>query len=268
VSGDKRSSLTWRGQFKDIANKTSVHNFFSSTEDVLGAIAGSPTSITIHNAFGIVANDVGILGRYAWTVQEKAKGNQFTIIFPWKLTIQGSNYGGWGMNLKDPLLNNDPLYWKWVNSDNYIGRMIKTPEEIGTVSDAVLRRHPVFEPGWGEIGGQQQENTVSNVSPVDGAPSWIFNLYSAQGSALSADATNRSRLLSEAIPALTQPAGANYTSAFVTAKNHNMPAEYADKANWPDIKVGDIPVWKHGYFREMAYCYIYGLYDEFVFLSN
>jgi len=275
LSDDKRASLTWRGQFTDITKNTSMHNFFSSTEDVLGAHAGTPTEITINNAFGIIFNGFGILGRYAWALQEKAKGNRFTIPL---ITIQGSRYWGWSFNRKDPILATDPLYWNWYASYDSSGadigyRVIKTANDISTVSDDVLRRNPLFDPGWGKIGGENQLSPPDTNPENFSGPSWILDLYSTSvgnsslGSATAADTTKRFQLLSEAIPALTLPAGANETIIF-GKKNYNMPDVFADKVNWPGDKIGDIPVWKHGYIREMAYLYIYQVYDKFVSISN
>ena len=208
-------------------------------------------------------------GAFTWVFQEKAKGFRENYLFGY--THAGSTYMGWGMNIKDPFLSGDPVYWKWVNTPDYIGRQIRTQAEIGSVADSILRRHPVFEPGWGLVQNQeQQENPVSNQSPVEGAPSWIFDLYGAtSGDALAADPTNRSQLLAEGIPALTWAVGSHAIDRFGN-RNFNMPMQFADSQNWPRGNYGGtgVPDWRHSDFREVAYVYQYKLFDEFVNIAT
>jgi hypothetical protein len=170
------------------------------------------------------------------------------------------------LNLKDPILGNDPLYWKWVSNENYIGRQIRTPAEIGTVSDAVLRRHPVFEPGWGVIGGQQQESPVSNVSPVANAPSWIYDLYGTSGGTHAADYAKRAQLLAEFVPALSLPVGSRKTNAF-GEQNFDDAAKFAGPG-WPRQLVNGVREWRHNDMREVAYLYQSKFWDTIVSISQ
>ncbi len=256
-STDGRSGLTWRSRFREAAGAT--YNFYSSTEDVLAEYTGEVPETLFEAAW-----TSGAAGAFTWVFQEKAKGFRKDYLFG--LIAAGSTYMGWGMNIKDPLLSGDPVYWKWVESAGYIGRRVKTTDEIGPVSEAILRRHPVFEPGWGEIGGSTQENPISNVSPVPGAPAWIFDLYGASSaSSLAAAPLNRGQLLAEAIPALSWPAGSHAVDAF-EARNHDSAIEFADRISWPrGLKENTTtPDWRHSDVREVAYPFLYGLFDEIV----
>jgi hypothetical protein len=261
-SNDGRSKLAWRNRF---VNATSaIYNFYSSTENVLSEYTGEvPVSVfttPLATTFGG--------GAYTWVFQEKAKGFRENYLFG--LTHAGSTYMGWGMNIKDPLLSSDPLYWKLVGDMEQLERHIKSPGEIGTVSDAVLKRHPVFEPGWGVVGGLQQESPVSNISAVEGAPSWIFDLYGAtSGNALAADPQNRAQLLAEGIPALTWAVGSHTTDAF-EERNFNLAAQFADQTHWPrgQKENTSLPDWRHSDVREAAYLFQYGLFDRLVTISN
>lgn len=261
---DARGQLTWTNRFSGASSV--VYHFYSSTEDVLAEYAGE-----LPSTLGGIAWDSGLHGSFGWVYQEKGKGNRqnYGLGGP-PLTHLGSYYGGWGMNIKDPVLSGDTPYWKWVNTDSFIGRMIKTPTEIGTVSDSVLRRHPVFEPGWGVVRNQEhQENPVSNVSPVDGAPSWIYDLYlGTAGNTLASDAINRAQLLAEAIPSLTWCMGSHFTSRFGDTRNFNLPS-LVNQTNWPRGRPdGVTPEWRHSDMREVAYLYQYGVFDKIVELSK
>ena len=83
---DARQTLTWKNRFADNAIPE-IHNFYSSTEDVLCVWPGSPTAGIVQSALS------GNFGRFAWVVQEKAKGNKATLL---GFDITGSDYGGWG----------------------------------------------------------------------------------------------------------------------------------------------------------------------------
>jgi hypothetical protein len=189
------------------------------------------------------------------------------------LTHVGSLYQGWGINLKDPILN-DPIYWKWSMTDDDPDtgkRVLKTSAEIGAVADAVLRRHPVFEPGWGrELLSAVQESPVSDVTPVAGAPSWIYDLYLSSGDSIAADALKRNQLLAEAIPALTYPMGSRVVSV-LQDRNYNLATQFADQTgHWPrGPKQGTtIPEWRHSDMREVAFLYMHAFFAEIVRLSN
>jgi hypothetical protein len=191
---DMRSKLTWNRLFVSIAGK--VHNFYSSTEDVLE-----------HNT-----QDVGL--RFAWSVgtsrpkgagswvfQEKTKGSS--------VLEQGTSYGGWGFNLKDPLDPSDPVYWGTMKVNVTPGYLLREEfrryflgaAHINGISDSIFRRHPAFEPGWGVV-GEKTRLVVS--TPVDGAPAWIQDLYDPlTGNAWAGIDSCKHQLLAEMLPALT-----------------------------------------------------------------
>lgn len=268
VSGDNRQNLTWRNRFIGAVPK--IHNFYSSTEDVLGSYEGEAPSTSLGAAAVVVMNGAAPTA-YVWVYQEKAKGNRQDYYLPFLGSFHtGGTYMGWGMNLKDPLLSGDPPHWKWVNSFDYIGRKIKTSAEIGGVSDSVLQRHPVFEPGWGVVKNQeQQENPVSNVSPASYAPSWIYDLYGAtSGSTLAGAKTsaNHAQLLAEAIPAQSWAAGSRNVPA-LEERNYNMPSLYAGPG-WPRSSINGVREWRHSDMREVAYLYQSRFWDALVSVSQ
>lgn len=85
------------------------------------------------------------------------------------MTHVGSYYGGWGFNTTDPLSATDPVYYNlFPNTSGVLNRQPKTNDQIGAPSDDVLRRAPVFDPGWGNPKGGA--NRVVDSSVVRGQP--------------------------------------------------------------------------------------------------
>ena len=262
---DARGKLTWNNRFSSASPV--VYNFYSSTEDVLAEFEGEVPSWYPGIIADWASSGKGFGGAFGWVWQEKGKGDRHD----YTGYHVGSYYGGWGMNLKDPLLSGDLPYWKWFSSPlpTSIGRIMKTSAEIGNVSDSVLRRHPVFEPGWGVVRNQeQQENPVSEIAPVDGAPSWILNLYGAStGNTTAAVALNRDQLLAEAIPALTWCLGSHTSTQLPSARNFDLPS-LVDQTNWPRRYINSVREWRHSDMREVAYIYQCQLFDKIVTLSK
>ena len=119
------------------------------------------------------------------------------------------------------------------------------------MSNQSLVTMPVFDPGY-------SLNYTTKV-PHSGAPSWIGNLIDNSNGSTTASA-NRPQLLAEMFPARTLPAGANIVSVFGNAANFDMPALY--KNGWPTDRGNDTD-WKHSDVKDVAYTYIYGLFDKF-----
>ena len=78
-ASDARSTLTWRNRFTNSISK--VYSFYSSTEDVLGEYDDTPTAAVVQNAFqALTGGGIASMGVYAWTIQEKCKGDKFNIL--------------------------------------------------------------------------------------------------------------------------------------------------------------------------------------------
>lgn len=266
---DARQTLTWKNRF--INAIPVIHSFYSSTEDVLGKFSGTPTWTVVNSAFDG-------FGSYAWVIQEKAKGN---IVSLFGVEIVGTGYGGWGFNKTDPLCPecSDPKWYKVVTSgppaQPVYNRWSLTPGEVEAkmTADADLlaksRWTPLFNPGWGREPNDAR-NTWVDTSTHTG-PDWIFSLYSrdTSGSAVAADSAKNTQLLAQAIPALSKPVGANFTTAF-DDQNYNMPAQFADAAHWPRIidEPSQLPTWHHSDVGQVAYPYLYKLFNQLVSISN
>lgn len=140
----------------------------------------------------------------------------------------GSTYGGWGFNLNDYASGQ----WKDLPISASLANLL-TPEQ--------LKQKPFFKIRTADI------NLLDPVS----------------GSQFALD--NRDRLLAEAIPARTGAAGRNVVSSF--PNNTDMQVKFIKTVGsivWPRKSIQFNNIWLHSDIREMAYPYIYSLFDHFV----
>jgi hypothetical protein len=262
-TGDARENLTWRNRFTNALNRSTVHNFYSSTEEVLGRFDGTLNASIIEN--------LSAPGAFAWVIQEKAKGNKLDLL-GLNLVKAGSDYGGWGFNFGDPISPSLPTWYKF----NFFGaRIKKEPEDIGPPVASLLTgsmQHPLFRSGWGTYNSADESQVVVNTDPAyNTGPSWIFDLYRpSTGSAIAADPLKHTQLLNEAIPCLSLAVGSNRTTV-IQDLNYNMPSVHASASQWPNARgtdAGGVPVWHHSDMREVAYIYLYGFYDKLSSIAN
>lgn len=80
---------------------------------------------------------------------------------------------------------------------------------------------------------------------------------------------NRNRILSDAIPALTLPIGANpVPGSGIVALNLDMQANYEN--GWPADRMAteELNNWHHGDYRQVAYTFTYKLFNDLVNFGN
>jgi pimeloyl-ACP methyl ester carboxylesterase len=251
-SGDARSNLTWLNRLAGANSK--IYNFYSSTEDILGATSGSASSGVLSSLWAS-----GFNGQYAWVVQEKAKGNKqsFLDITP----IAGSDYGGWGFNVEDAYLPSP--YWSTANTTS-----------ANTTSLNYAKTSPFFNNGWALFDNDLGGTTLGTIPHTND----YRNLFDpSPGGLATLPYYQLNRFLAEAFPALSLPAGANSVNAVAPSglgnpgdRNFNMPAKFVpDETHWPrQPVVGGIPDWFHSDMKAVAYPYLYPLYDKFIEISN
>ncbi len=259
-SSDARQTLTWNSRFTDLLPK--IHNFYSSTEDVLASLPGTPNGTIIYNVLNLTFSS------YAWVVQEKAKGNAASLL---GITLTGTDYGGWGFNIMDGYLSEYPKWYVPINGN----RRMKTPAEIGTVTQTLLdgsRYNPLFKSGWGafELNNPENESVVTDQQYYTG-PSWIFALYQAgaTGHTIASDPVKRAQFLAQAVPAVSPPVGAQPIASLAQGRNYDMPVLYA-AVPWPrgPAEGTEMPEWRHSDLREVAFLYTSALFKTIVNISN
>jgi len=165
------------------------------------------------------------VGRYAWALQEKLKGKMKT---GWVL---GSKYGGWGKNNKDYYDENtynatgEKVAFTWIVANNQIDvNGLKTMPFFDKHFDSEL-----FVDG----------NVGSGYARI-----------------------NRTKLLAEAFPSLTLPAGGpsgNSLNQLFAAID--MQATFTN--GWPEER-GKDKKWRHSDLRNVPYLYIYTIFEKMI----
>jgi hypothetical protein len=232
-TNDARSTLAWNSRLSNMRN-VDVYNFYSGGEEVLrtyvpDAPDGGWSMLTTKLS---AAWPSGVpFAAYVWVWQEKGKG---ACSEDW---IVGSSHGGWRFPVNqygDP----NPV----------------PPATANTLSNSVLQVTPVFTFGsyFDSVVGPHPDLTLTNL---------------ATGSAYAA--AHRNRILSDAIPALSLPAGANQVPSFIPT-DHNVDMMIFEN-NWPPGRLTDSNEqnkWHHSDFHEVAYTFTYKLFNQFVTTGN
>lgn len=221
---DNRARLTWRNKFANRGGAT-FYNFFSSGEEVLDLLDTDGYNPSIFNfGYGLFETT----GRYAWVLEELLKGR-----LPFGIMI-GSKYGGWGFN-EDQYYKEIPDTSKDGQPDAKI-RVKLAPEDTSFILNNInmLRTKPFFS------------------KESDDAP--LFT--ESSGNSYASTSKNMERLLAGVFPARTAPAG-KIDIGFNAKKNYDMQAEF--KTGWPKKDES----WFHSDIREVAYSYIYKLFNKF-----
>ena len=237
-ANDYRKTLTWRDRLTNFGT-AAVYNFYSSGEEVLRQHAGEPPVITAAVFDQAVLDTffgVEPQGTFTWAWQEKLKGR---CPGDW---IIGSSHGGWKFNYNPPYL--------FVT--NGLPAFISPP--ASQIPNSQLQTNALFD------------LTSSNFGTSDLA------LYGANGSIYAQ--TNRDRILSAAIPALTLPVGANPVSRLAPefGPDRNKDMQNVFENGWPsDRGTPQWPVgttafgeWHHSDVQQVAYTFTYKLFDEIV----
>jgi hypothetical protein len=233
-TNDARSTLNWNNRLGNLHN-VDVYNFYSSGEEVLREYDSDPPAsfldIVETQASARWPSDVPF-GGYAWVWQEKGKG---TCTQDWLI---GSSHGGWLFPLNS---YNDP--------------QPLPPATANALSNATLEQTPVFTFG-------------SYYDSVNG-PFPDLALLGTNGSAYAQ--ANRNRILSDAIPALSLPVGANHVSRLKPQNGKDQNIDMMTLENgWPQgrLETREENNWHHSDFHEAAYTFTYQLFNQFVTLGN
>jgi hypothetical protein len=163
--------------------------------------------------------------KFAWGAQEKTKGRLHLS------RLCGSKEGGWGFNRALSVL-----------ADHRYGRSA-APQMTREISDWELTWEPFFRKKPGQL--------FKPCGASFAEKHWL-------------------ELLATAIPARTFGVGANPISGHANYReNHNMPAafvaEKGGKKLWfRTYRPSDGVPWGHGHFLDVAYVYVYKMWDQLV----
>jgi hypothetical protein len=232
-STDARSTLFWNNRLGNLGD-VDVYNFYSSGEEVLRTYTNDPPSSVLGKVLTQVTDfwPFGIpFGTYTWYWQEKGKG---TCSQDWFL---GSSHGGWQMNYNPP----------YLYSSNGLPAFTSPAQALAIPNSQLMT------------------NAFFNLSSTNWGTADLA-LYGPSGSAYAA--ANRNRILSDAIPALSEVAGANPVPSF--DNNHNLNMNTPQFQNgWSIGRTGgEVGKWHHSDFVQMAYTFTYKLFNQFVTTGN
>jgi hypothetical protein len=230
---DARSTLTWSNRVGNLRN-VDVYNFYSSGEEVLRGYDNDPPSTVL----GGVGTE--LLKLHIWD------GLPFGV-YAWVWQEKGkgscnqdwfigSSHGGWRFS----------YYWR----DSFGNPL--SPDIMNDTSSSVLQNEPMFSVG----------------SSINGLPD--VDLLGPDASAYAQ--ANRDRILSDAIPALTLPVGANSVTILDQPNNpHNFNMSSTDyESGWPSARSTGVEAykWHHSDFVYVAYPFTYKLFNKMVTLGN
>jgi len=249
---DERSKLTWRDLFSKVRNDGKVYAFFAPTDEAFRPFTYDPTAPNApqevkdypdnkDNSPGfedVLSNwscsDREKIGTYSWAFQELLKGRI------WSLIQADSSTGGWGFNYN--AADNYVDYNCVGTDDTKICTFIK-PHQANLLDSSVLMTKPLFK--------KNSDNAqLYTEQPVDGS-----TLTTAM----------KERILADEVPAVTFAAGHRGVSAF--AKNIDIRAKYlTDNPNTPWPRGTVKYEWRHSDLYNVAYPYVYLLYDDWITL--
>ena len=236
-TNDARSTLSWNGRLSNLRS-VDVYNFYSSGEEVLRSTAGDPPLSTINILATQLINRFSLLGlwpkvpfgTYSWYWQEKGKGTCD------EDGLIGSSHGGWQF------------------SDYYYGVPVVSANSTAYTPNSKLPEHPFFDFSRAAlVGPPHPDLALTNA---------------ATGSAYAA--TNRNRILADAIPAMSLVAGANPVPRLAPPGQPNKNFDMMTLKNgWSLERAGDeAGKWHHSDFVQMAYTFTYQLFNQFVTTGN
>jgi hypothetical protein len=242
-TNDARSTLTWNNRLANSGN-TDVYNFYSSGEEVLREYTGGypPSELTGSAAevrYYLVTAELNAglpSGAYTWAWQEMLKGRGQSD------ELLSSTHGGWKFNLTAPYL---------YNSNGLPAHM--TPTQAAAVPNSELQTNAFFDV------------TSSTFGTADTA------LFGSSGSAYAQ--ANRNRILSDSIPCLTLPAGANPIPKFsppLSSVERNFNMQNLEN-NWPASRMQnptELNNWHHSDCRQVSYTFTHKLFDNIVTLGE
>jgi pimeloyl-ACP methyl ester carboxylesterase len=237
---DARSTLTWSNRLGNL-HDVDVYNFYSGHEEVLREDTDDPPLGILGTGAQEVVNAIGFwggvglpFGTYAWVWQEKGKGTDTSD------TFVGSSHGGWKFN--------DTAYGTnvgGIESGPVIVHM--SPTVAASLSNSQLQTNAFFD--------------FSSDSDTED-----LALLGSSGSTYAQ--ANHDRILSDAIPALTLPVGANWISRLApqNGDDNNFDMELRFETGWPAARSTGLEAynWHHSDFDYVAYPYTHKLFDEIV----
>lgn len=239
---DRRSALSWKDRFRDLSNLTECTHFYSSAEDVL-----KPGDGAIPNLISEVITG----NEQVWVFNEMVKGTTTL-----SASLTGDIHGGWGMNRHymvwhDPGGPAHPPPGDWNPM---------TPSNATTIPLTGLVPEPFFRPfsdgdadypAWGNGSWLYADAATANprLPPADFTLAGIDQIK------------NHAKILAEAIPAHSAPAGATPLPDLPLLRNYDMDTSFRSASDWPyRDEAEDRGRWLHSDYLNPALTYVHKVY--------
>ncbi len=242
---DHRSLLRWKNRFATITRSVPCTHYYSTGEDVLRAGDGDLPAL-----FGDVDDQ-----ELVWVYNEMVKGSKDLTAY-----ISTEVHGGWGfnheyMNWVDPGGPAHPPAGSWERI---------TPDEAGLIDPAGLVAEPFFRPF---------DNADSDCPTWDNGL-WLYGETAAANAHLpgwplsTADidqVKNHAKILAEAIPGHSAPAGTRPAPNLTLMENINLDAMFRSDAFWPLREPSEKrDRWLHSDYIRPALPQVFKLYQHCV----
>ncbi|MFO1521905.1 MAG: hypothetical protein U1G05_07660 [Kiritimatiellia bacterium] len=259
-TNDPRGHIRWQDRFAQVSSSTRCINLYSSQEEVLrsnlDALLGEMPQLTKWLPLDPRAPDIISDREFIWVRQEMQKGKLHWLSNLFGFTDALDDHAGWGspgggrehpslqesIDLDDPQLVANPYFQQFNDTDSKpAGMWVNVSNWIYKPAGADIAQHLIAPP----------------FAP-DTPDTMIFR---------------HAKLLAEAIPALSVPAGGHPVdwkkrdpNSDDTSIDLSSDPSISDVINrWPagyggrDEKANR---WLHGDYKDVAYLYVKGLYDK------
>ncbi|MEX0325497.1 MAG: hypothetical protein AB3N33_05360 [Puniceicoccaceae bacterium] len=238
---DHRSFLKWKDRFASLSSQVSCINFYSSGEEVLKSGNGDLPSL-----LGDAANQERV-----WVFNEMVKGTETFLS-----NLVSDIHGGWGFN----------RYWMdWVDPGGAAhpppGSWVPmSTSEAALINPADLIPEPFF----------RKFSDGDSVFPLWGDGAWLYGDTATANAHLPAlplagasidTLKNHAKILAEAIPAHSDPAGSNPLSNLPLLRNIDLDRDCRDPGHWPAREdAGKRDRWLHGDYLRPALSHVARFY--------
>jgi hypothetical protein len=272
-TNDPRSRITWNNRFASVPSRTTVSQFYSTGEEILrqsdgvvpsvGALRGLlAVSLNWLPLVDISVDGTLVTGERVWVYNEMTKGQPG---FVDQLFVGNHNLAGWRFNTDYDV---QKTYYDDYGIPYYVSERMPSAQANGLATTNLIA-NPFFDPF------QDDDD--------DDIPDWpaaVATLYTNDGAnatfpltPLSTATTNQilwhAKLLAEAVPPLSGPAGSIPVTEVAGARRFNMmDPPFRDTALWPATRPRKSHEqqsqrrWLHGDYKDAPYLLTHGLYRK------
>lgn len=259
TTNDPRSTVTWDGQFKNVPDRTTLWQFYSTGEEILRDSDGDvPAFIHLSNywKWWNYNSDSVLDKERVWVYNEMTKGT----LGLGSVLVDYHKQAGWAFNTA------------W-----YTNGVVMTPADAAQIAITNLVATNFFKPF---------DSTDSKMPNWNNGNDWLYRPngdtgvlarlpFIPFGNTNMSLIKNHAKIMAEAMPPLSGAAG---YFALVSVPLDNRfdlnTAPFKNENVWPTTRPNKTLVqvsnkrWLHGDYKDPAYLYNHGVYDKITGLAN